>query len=408
MSGTVAAAPIAPSPLPICHFSSPVSSLSEADLARLWQDQSFPAGALTTRDGHPLRVIYRGRCTGGPGPDFRDAVIAAPNGLLRGDVELHVRSSDFRRHGHDRDSAYDGVVLHVVFSEDEGRSETTLAGGRTAPVAALGDWVEGRSREIQSWLERPGHWQEPCFSAVTRRGTDAVAATLDQLGDMRFRQKTVAISRRLRSEEAEDVLWREMLHALAYGSDRPAFQRLAGRLPWRRLRSAIKALPAAERAPKALHLLSAAAGTIAGGSRPSRPANRPQARLEGAARLAARFAPAGILAAFAPHLEAASEASLSVLANALVVPGAVGAGKAREILANAVLPLFAALGPETRARRAEAHFGRLPLSARYGAVRHLHEAVGQDVPIGFRRQQGMLYLLKQYCTQGGCGRCPLS
>jgi hypothetical protein len=28
--------------------------------------------------------------------------------------------------------------------------------------------------------------------------------------------------------------------------------------------------------------------------------------------------------------------------------------------------------------------------------------------IDFRRQQGMLYLLKQYCTQGGCGRCPLS
>ncbi len=43
----------------------------------------------------------------------------------------------------------------------------------------------------------------------------------------------------------------------------------------------------------------------------------------------------------------------------------------------------------------------------YGAVRHLHRALAPVRPSA-RRQQGMLYLLKQYCTQGGCGRCPLS
>ena len=78
------------------------------------------------------------------------------------------------------------------------------------------------------------------------------------------------------------------------------------------------------------------------------------------------------------------------------------------MLVNAVLPLLAALGPEEHTRRAETLYGLLPLPARYGAVRHLHDAIGADVAINARRQQGMLYLLKQYCTQGGCGRCPLS
>jgi len=78
------------------------------------------------------------------------------------------------------------------------------------------------------------------------------------------------------------------------------------------------------------------------------------------------------------------------------------------MIGNAVLPCLAALGPEARTRLAEALYRRLPLPARYGAVRHLHEAVGGALAVDFRRQQGMLYLLKQYCTQGGCGRCPLS
>ena len=89
--------------------------LSERELARLWRDQTFPPAALVTSEGEKLRVIYRGRSGGGPGPDFRDALIAAPGVLLRGDVELHVLSSDFRRHGHHRDPAYAGVALHVVF-----------------------------------------------------------------------------------------------------------------------------------------------------------------------------------------------------------------------------------------------------------------------------------------------------
>ena len=96
------------------------------------------------------------------------------------------------------------------------------------------------------------------------------------------------------------------------------------------------------------------------------------------------------------------------LTGALIAPGLIARGRAVEIIANAVLPRLAALGPERRARRTEAIFACLPVPVRYGAVRHLHEAVGEGVRMSFRRQQGMLYLFNHYCTQGGCGRCPLS
>jgi hypothetical protein len=88
------------------------------------------------------------------------------------------------------------------------------------------------------------------------------------------------------------------------------------------------------------------------------------------------------------------------------VPGLIGRGRALELLANAVLP-FAAAYPALEPA-AEAVYRSLPLPAPYGNVRHLHDAVGAGVPPDFRRQQGMLYLLGRYCTQGGCGKCPLS
>ena len=81
----------------------PATRLLEADLWRLWEGQRFPKTALVTAEGAPLRVIFRGRPGAGPGPDFRGAMISSPQGLLSGDVELHVRTSDFRRHGHHRD-----------------------------------------------------------------------------------------------------------------------------------------------------------------------------------------------------------------------------------------------------------------------------------------------------------------
>ncbi|GAG53040.1 unnamed protein product, partial [marine sediment metagenome] len=85
----------------------------------------------------------------------------------------------------------------------------------------------------------------------------------------------------------------------------------------------------------------------------------------------------------------------------------IGEGRAVEILTNAVLPFFAA-GLEPRPGRALALYRELPRPAAYGAVHHLDEAVGGAVRVDARRQQGMLFLLRGYCSQGRCGNCPLS
>lgn len=441
-----------PTPPPFLPLPSASPPLTEAHLSRLWHDQTFPPEALTTTEGERLRVIYRGRRGGAAGPDFRDAVISGPGGLLQGDVELHVRSGDFQRHGHDGDPNYARVVLHFVFEDDEG-TPTLLPGGGAAPVVALAVWAKGRAAEIQRWLQRSALWREPCFSALHHYGVSNVAASLERLGDLRFRQKAAAFAVLLRGiaredgrgrwdeggmawdggllpasslllpvgsqmgsvrAGAEELLWQALLEALGYGGEREALRLLARRLTWLRLRARLAPLAARDRCAEAARLLGAVAEPDPHRRGPARrmsglrPANRPEKRLAGAAQLAVRFTGEGLLAQLAPLLEEEPARALKQLIVLFSVPGAIGRGRAVEVIANAVLPWLAALGPERRSRRAEALYRRLPLPARYGAVRHLHEALGGAVAIDFRRQQGMLYLLKQYCTRGGCGRCPLS
>jgi hypothetical protein len=394
---------------PIPHLTFP--ALSEADLAVLWEGQRFPPEALLSARAGTLRVIYRGRRTGGPGPDFRDAVIATRTELLQGDVELHVRSSDFRRHGHHRDPSYDGLVLHVVF-HDDGPGKTELASGRLVPVAALGEWAAARSAELRRRLAEPPLWQEPCFSAVERLGAESAGVALDRLGDMRFRQKVWAFAKEMGHGETaalERAVWAGLVEALGYGGQRELMRAVASEVSWEELAAALASTPRRERRDAAYRLLAGALDSarlrLPLVLRPLRPWNRPEARLKGAAALAARFAGRGLWPALSPSLAEAAAGRPRRLIAGFTVPGAVGRARAVEIVANAVLPAAAAAGGVVAA---ESAYRALPLPARYGAVRHIGRALSGRVRLDARRQQGMLYLLKQYCTQGGCGRCPLS
>jgi hypothetical protein len=383
-------------------------------LVRLWAGQRFPASALALRSGVPVRVLHPGRAGRGPGPDFRDAIIAPPSGpALRGDVELHVRASDFRAHGHERDIAYGRVVLHVVFDDDVGE-DTPLANGRRAPVVALAPWVRRRADELAGWLSSPRLWREPCYDALARLGREEVLRALAALGSRRFEERTAALAEAVRAHGPAEALYRALLAGLGYGGARLLLDSLADRLPWRELAQLMEGAPLDRRVAAAEAALLASV-SMTGGRAPhaplaGRPANRPERRLTGLARLLARhralFEDATLLEAEAPPRELIAAWSAGAL---------IGRSRAIELLVNAVLPWAMACaqarGDAATADRARSSFARLPRPGRYGALAFL-EANLRDgdnaLPIDARGQQGLLALYKTECTQGGCGRCVLS
>jgi len=405
---------------------------------RLWEGQRFPAQALVGGDGSPLGVVFRGRpSTGGAGPDFRDAVIELGGCQVRGDVELHVLASAFRRHGHHRDRAYDNVILHVVFWDDDGEN-TCLASGRRVPVVALGPWVARRAQELQAWLSHPALWQEPCDSADQRLGAEAVAAILDDGGDCRFLEKAAIFAAALAEEDGEEILYRGILEALGYSQNREPFRLLARVIPWRQLRVCIQAHPPQERVQVAEGVLLDRAGflgPLAGdlGALPScsarrngveslalpwrlvgiRPENHPARRLAGAARLLVRYLEEGLLAGLLEKLAEASVQGPQALTTALRVgDGLIGPGRADEMAVNVVLPFTLAWAQARQdkplAQAALTLYQRYPKLSPYGILRRLTAALGRELTGGARRQQGMLHLFHRYCRQGGCNRCPLA
>lgn len=84
----------------------------------VWQHRLLLSDDLVTVDGQRVSIIDPGRLNTDAGPDFFNAKVRIGSKLWAGDVEMHVRASDWHRHGHDGDPAYNSVILHVVDCDD--------------------------------------------------------------------------------------------------------------------------------------------------------------------------------------------------------------------------------------------------------------------------------------------------
>ena len=96
----------------------------------VWKHKLFPLKVLQTTNGLPVEVIDPGLQNPNAGPDFFNAKLKIDGALWVGNIEIHTHSSDWFRHGHHSDKAYDSVILHVVSEAD---TEITRTNGEQIP-----------------------------------------------------------------------------------------------------------------------------------------------------------------------------------------------------------------------------------------------------------------------------------
>jgi len=220
----------------------------ERVVAWIWEQQAF-GGSLPGDDGQQYQVVYRGRPWGERGPDFQGAILAQEDGtLLRGDVEIHVRASDWRRHGHQRDPAYNQAVCQVVLWQDQARP-IQRQDGVTIPTIELITRLVAPLAELErrSLLERPvpvvpcgDQLPMPDDGTAGRARTDReveIGALLDRAGLARFHEHTAAFEGDLACSDPDEVLYRGALRAMGYTANTRGFELLGAALPLATLRA---------------------------------------------------------------------------------------------------------------------------------------------------------------------------
>ena len=189
----------------------------------VWLHKLFPPGGLTTDEGVTVDVVDPGLPNANAGPDFAGAKVRIGQTLWAGDVELHLRSSDWHRHGHDTDAAYNRVVLHVAERID---APVTTAAGERVPQVELGVPAELRAH-YEALLAEEGF--PPCRSVLTHVEGPAARAWLTALGVERLEEKTQHVDDVLRRTggDWERTFFMVLARAFGFGVIGAAFEEWA-------------------------------------------------------------------------------------------------------------------------------------------------------------------------------------
>ena len=113
--------------------------MKEDFLHHIWQFKKFNLQQLTTVQGEPIEIINSGQYLQQSGPDFFNAQLRIGNQTWAGNVEIHIKSSDWYLHNHERDAKYDNVILHVVWEHD---AEVMRRDTTEIPVLELKNYVD--------------------------------------------------------------------------------------------------------------------------------------------------------------------------------------------------------------------------------------------------------------------------
>jgi hypothetical protein len=108
--------------------------MQEALLQYIWKQSLFENIDYTSDSGEKIQILFPGTINTDGGPDFINAKISIDDTIWAGNVEIHIKSSDWEKHGHNKNAAYNNVILHVADSID---SKCINKNGRRIPSIAL-------------------------------------------------------------------------------------------------------------------------------------------------------------------------------------------------------------------------------------------------------------------------------
>ncbi|MBS1566196.1 MAG: DUF2851 family protein, partial [Bacteroidetes bacterium] len=199
--------------------------MTERLLQYIWQFQYFNRDGLLTQTGEAIQVLHPGIPNYNQGPDFSAARIRMDNLLLAGNVELHVKSSGWTKHGHQLDSNYHHILLHVVWEDD-------APGNQEAPVLVLQHRVPRLLlRQYSEWMAQPA--VVPCGRAAAGIHELVWASWKERLLAERLQRKSDYVLQVLAANNYhwEEAFWQLLARNFGIKVNADAFEAVARSLP---------------------------------------------------------------------------------------------------------------------------------------------------------------------------------
>lgn len=193
----------------------------------IWEYRLWNPAEIQTNDGRKVRIIDPGRRNDDAGPDFFNAKIEIDGFMWAGNVEIHYRASDWKRHGHDKDKSYDSVILHVVDKDDAPVYRTN---GERIPQIVMHcspKFNEKYSDLVNAKVEIPCKTQIAQLTGLER------AEWLESMAFERLRDKSSRIKSILDINRGdwEEACYITFARTLGFGINNDAFELLAKSLP---------------------------------------------------------------------------------------------------------------------------------------------------------------------------------
>ena len=201
--------------------------MREDFLYYIWENRLIDKDLCTT-DGEQVDIEATGYRNTDSGPDFLEAKIQIGDKLWAGHVEIHVKSSDWNRHGHQTDKAYQNVVLHVVYENDDKVNDL--------PTLELkGHFDESLYAHYQTFISTKG-WI-PCEKSIGKVSPFTRLSWLDRMAVERLESKSEAVTKILESNQFdwEDALYKLLMRYFGLKVNNEAFEYLANILPFKTL-----------------------------------------------------------------------------------------------------------------------------------------------------------------------------
>jgi hypothetical protein len=220
--------------------------MKEDFLHYLWQFKKFDASNLKSTNGDVIYIENLGTLNTNAGPDFFNAKLQIAEQVWAGNVEIHLKSSDWYVHHHELDKAYDAVILHVVWEHDV---EVFRKNNSQIPTLELKNYAFSESLVAYKHLFLKTHMWINCENDIHKINDFLISNWLEKLFIERLEQKAAYINTLLESfqNDWEAVFFKLLAKNFGLKVNGDAFLQMANQTPFsiiRKQQNSLKQLEA--------------------------------------------------------------------------------------------------------------------------------------------------------------------